>query len=187
MHHVPWCMSGSLTRSGGENVPGIPVAYTTRNFAYLVRDPWIIWLIHNIDDVNEFYFKLWPFRILAIIIISNIHYECMNNVSHFVKSCFLFGSLIVLSNDMDSLAIYICRYNQTIPSWVLEPFISLILSRLNCCKIIETHSHYLYLPCRWLKVCRDGDNTITRKSVFKMCIFVFDLVNLLTRCFDRYI
>ena len=24
--HVPWCMSGSLTRSGGENVPGIPGA-----------------------------------------------------------------------------------------------------------------------------------------------------------------
>ena len=24
--HVPWCMSGSLTRDGGENVPGIPGA-----------------------------------------------------------------------------------------------------------------------------------------------------------------
>ena len=24
--HVPWCMSGSLTRLGGENVPGITVA-----------------------------------------------------------------------------------------------------------------------------------------------------------------
>ena len=29
--HVPWCMSGSLTRSGGENVPGIPDACATRN------------------------------------------------------------------------------------------------------------------------------------------------------------
>ena len=26
--HVPWCMSGSLTRGGGENVPGIPGACT---------------------------------------------------------------------------------------------------------------------------------------------------------------
>ena len=26
--HVPWCMSGSLTRGGGENVPGIPDACT---------------------------------------------------------------------------------------------------------------------------------------------------------------
>ena len=30
--HVPWCMSGSLTRGGGENVPGIPVIFT-----YLAR------------------------------------------------------------------------------------------------------------------------------------------------------
>ena len=33
--HVPWSMSGSLTRGGGENVPGIPGACATRNFAYL--------------------------------------------------------------------------------------------------------------------------------------------------------
>ena len=47
MHHgtcatnVPWCMSGSLTRDGGENVPGIPGACATRNFTYLLRGPWI--------------------------------------------------------------------------------------------------------------------------------------------------
>ena len=35
--HVPWCMPGSQTRGGGENVPGIPGACATRNFAYLVR------------------------------------------------------------------------------------------------------------------------------------------------------
>ena len=38
--HVPWCMSGLLTRGGGENVPGIPGACATRNFSYLVRGPW---------------------------------------------------------------------------------------------------------------------------------------------------
>ena len=37
--HVPWCMSGSLTRGGGENVPGIPGACATRNFTYLARGP----------------------------------------------------------------------------------------------------------------------------------------------------
>ena len=36
---VPWCVSGSLTRGGGERVPGIPGSYATRNFAYLVRGP----------------------------------------------------------------------------------------------------------------------------------------------------
>ena len=38
--HVPWCMSGSLTRDGGENVPGIPGACATRNLTYLARGPW---------------------------------------------------------------------------------------------------------------------------------------------------
>ena len=36
--HMPWCMLRSLTR-GGENVPGIPGACATHNFAYLVRGP----------------------------------------------------------------------------------------------------------------------------------------------------
>ena len=40
VRHVPWCMSGSLTNGGGENVPGIPGACTTRNFTYLARGPW---------------------------------------------------------------------------------------------------------------------------------------------------
>ena len=35
--HVPWCILGSLSCVGGENVPGIPGACATRNFAYLVR------------------------------------------------------------------------------------------------------------------------------------------------------
>ena len=38
--HVPWCMSGSLNRGGGENVPGIPGACATRIFTYLARVPW---------------------------------------------------------------------------------------------------------------------------------------------------
>ena len=38
--HVPWCMSGSLTRGGEENAPGIPGACATRNFTYLARGPW---------------------------------------------------------------------------------------------------------------------------------------------------
>ena len=40
--HVPWSMSGSLTRGGGENVPGIPGACATRNFTYLVRGPCVL-------------------------------------------------------------------------------------------------------------------------------------------------
>ena len=32
--HVPWFISGSLTRGGGGNLPGIPGACATRNFMY---------------------------------------------------------------------------------------------------------------------------------------------------------
>ena len=37
--HVPWCLSGLLTRGVGENVPNIPGACATGNFTYLVRGP----------------------------------------------------------------------------------------------------------------------------------------------------
>ena len=34
------CISGSLTRGAGENVPSIPAASATRSFTYLARGPW---------------------------------------------------------------------------------------------------------------------------------------------------
>ena len=40
VEHVPWCMLDSLTRGGGEDVPGIPGACATSNFAYLARGSW---------------------------------------------------------------------------------------------------------------------------------------------------
>ena len=45
--HVPWCMSGLLTRGGGENVHGIPGACATRNFTYVARGPCLLmsWLL----------------------------------------------------------------------------------------------------------------------------------------------
>ena len=44
--HVPWCMSGSLSRGGGENVPGITGACATPNYTYLARGPWDrVWTI----------------------------------------------------------------------------------------------------------------------------------------------
>ena len=38
--YMPWCMSGSLTCCGGENIPGIPGACATRNFTNLTKGPW---------------------------------------------------------------------------------------------------------------------------------------------------
>ena len=37
--HVPWCMSRSLTRGGGESVPDIPGACATHHFTHLIRGP----------------------------------------------------------------------------------------------------------------------------------------------------
>ena len=37
--HQSWCMSGSQTRGGRENVPVITGVYATRNFTYLVKGP----------------------------------------------------------------------------------------------------------------------------------------------------
>ena len=47
--YVPWCLFGSLTRDGGENVPGIPGACTTHSFTYLARGPWR-WLLLPMPD-----------------------------------------------------------------------------------------------------------------------------------------
>ena len=60
--HVPWCMSGSLTRGGGENVPGIHGACANRNFAYLARGPWsykILWIMYTNCTVSCFVALVW--------------------------------------------------------------------------------------------------------------------------------
>ena len=51
--HVPWCISGSLTRGGGENVPDIPGACATRNLTYLARGPYS-W-VHTMIIINLWY------------------------------------------------------------------------------------------------------------------------------------
>ena len=54
--HMPWFMSGSLTRGGGENVSGIPSA-CAHNFAYLVRGPW--WWRHNMETLSALPLLYW--------------------------------------------------------------------------------------------------------------------------------
>ena len=51
--HVPWSMSGSLTRGGGENVPCIPIACATRNFTYLVRGPCIFIFCCRYETITQ--------------------------------------------------------------------------------------------------------------------------------------
>ena len=57
--HVSWCMLGSITSGGGENVPGIPSVCVTRNFTYQARGPWrlnfevIFGKVHNIFQYDQ--------------------------------------------------------------------------------------------------------------------------------------
>ena len=76
--HVPWCMSGSLTRHDGENVPGIPGACATLNFRYLASGPWctcrcFIKINHNqgtkdhfVKDYSIITKIWWGFRFILI-------------------------------------------------------------------------------------------------------------------------
>ena len=58
--HVPRCMSGSLIRGGRENIPG---ACAFRNFAYLVKSPWISIFHHQIFIVRIYHPKLsWQIK-----------------------------------------------------------------------------------------------------------------------------
>ena len=81
--HVPWCMSGSLTSGGRENVPGIPGACATRNFAYLARGPCsIIYMVTNVGNLVYFlannYYQRFSYRYipgkLRLLKIQGHHY-----------------------------------------------------------------------------------------------------------------
>ena len=60
------CISGSPTRSGGKNFPGIPGACTTRNFTHLARGPcWVL-----ITKLHMF-----SLRFSRLTVISNLMYS----------------------------------------------------------------------------------------------------------------
>ena len=106
--HVPWCMSGSLIHGGGENVPGIPSAYATRNFTYLARGPWhgtlsILQLcyrsyrwLHCILHFR-FWFHAWPklFNPGPWVAKENSHIPIVYSHCHFPHKGAIFGWLTV--------------------------------------------------------------------------------------------
>ena len=75
--HLPWYMSGSLTRGGAENVPGIPGACATRNFTYLVRGP----------------FDRWPRKTIGNLFHVHRSYVCHFIAIHEFKLELLFGNV----------------------------------------------------------------------------------------------
>ena len=61
--HVPCCMSGSLTHSGGEKVPGIFGVCVARNFAYLARGPYSDAILHQREITGKPDHWLWVWHI----------------------------------------------------------------------------------------------------------------------------
>ena len=87
--HVPWCMSRSLTRGGGENIPVIPGACATCNFTYLARGPWpcFDYCIENIyfTQCNDLLKYMLSASILTKeIILTNPHaeYSCISALNY---------------------------------------------------------------------------------------------------------
>ena len=80
---VPWCMSESLTRGGGENVPGISGACATRNLTYLVRGP----LLYHFVDWYKCSSRVFSVLIISnsvILLCSNIIFATVDRVSTLV-------------------------------------------------------------------------------------------------------
>ena len=81
---VQWCMPGSLTSCGGENVPGIPGACTTRKFTYLVKRPcrdssvllskWITTVLHCVTFASQATYHPLIDSLLVIIIAGRKHH-----------------------------------------------------------------------------------------------------------------
>ena len=61
--HVPCCMSGSLTRGDGENVPGIPGSCAARNFTHMAWGPY-----HNFPSHSPMIHQ-WSRPILPLIVL----------------------------------------------------------------------------------------------------------------------
>ena len=76
-------MLGSLTRGGGENVPGMPGACATRNIVYLVRGPCVNELM---TKIREIYTQLMMIYQLQIIVNYRHIFYCIQQYNLLQKS-----------------------------------------------------------------------------------------------------
>ena len=75
--HVPWCMSGSLTLGGGENVPGIPGACAPAILRIWqeAHGIWRAWIINWINLIVICESNIWMIFIMTI----PMHYKFISN------------------------------------------------------------------------------------------------------------
>ena len=122
MHHST-CVTGSLTRSGGKNVPGIPSACATRNFTYLVRGPCSIfkfneklrrtlhfpWYLHGASSLYFHMLKAW-------------HGNTFQHYRSFVPVDLTFTKTVMLSLDgFFSVVLFQLLNKQPIFRWFETP------------------------------------------------------------------
>ena len=144
--HVPWCMSGSLTRGGGENVPGIPGACATQNFTYLVRGPCIDGLVQDCGNSSP----------LAI----GLRQSCTKPSIYLVKHCKPVISVIGIESDDIHGDVMTWKYFPHYSPLVREihqlPVVSLI-KRTNNAKTLRFILCWpqmllnKHLSCRWFE------------------------------------
>ena len=84
--HVPWCMSGSRTRGGGENVPGIPGACAPA-ISRIWQEAHAIYLrfryIYTLGIVNGEYIYNWDFLPHFIVTCSKYQMRDIFELLHF--------------------------------------------------------------------------------------------------------
>ena len=98
--HVPWCMSGSLTHGGGENVPGIPGACTTLRFTYLTRGPCSLFpgMRNGFGPITHFSDMISPRSPDKFILFSEMACRLLS-IDFFLDNLEL-GSVLNLSTDL---------------------------------------------------------------------------------------
>ena len=114
--HVPWCMPRTLTRGGGENVPGIPGACATRNFMYLARGPCLCFKSENkcfcqIHDQNPSHFIYSYMRLLK-------YSKCFSTISLFKTTAYVRNALQIDPSLAEILWLWDCISEQ-------QPWISI--------------------------------------------------------------
>ena len=145
--HVPLCMSGSLTRSDGENVPGIPGACATCNFCVTGKRP----IALPIRDAGNTLCTVW---LQIRLIISG---QTVSEVKYMYMYISMGPTWVLSAPDGPMLAPwtllsgYVYCWHGTVMGRgtykdIANSFMSLIssLSLLYYCHYYRYHSHYWY-------------------------------------------
>ena len=123
MHHgacvtrVPWCMSGWLTRGGGENLLG---ACATRNFTYLARSPWSLretfFPTHDLEKGTVFWYGcLWIYSLY-----SSYKNSSMSSTRHCTWPSSIWKRHSIVNQDVSAGGLFAScqRMHENARSWV---------------------------------------------------------------------